>query len=39
MDSNWRLQAWKRLLFRVPSYKSDAQLAEEYERRFGKKPG
>lgn len=39
MDSNWRIQAWKRLLFRVPAYRSDAQLADEYERRFGKKPG
>jgi YHS domain-containing protein len=36
---NWRLQAWKRLLFRVPHYKSNAELAEEYEKRFGKKPG
>jgi YHS domain-containing protein len=39
MDSNWRLQAWKRLLFRVPHFKSNAVLAEEYEKRFGKKPG
>ena len=40
MDSaNWLLQAWKRLLFRVPHYKSNAELAEEYERRFGRKPG
>ncbi len=38
-DSNWRLQSWKRLLFRVPHYKSSAELAEEYEKRFGKKPG
>jgi YHS domain-containing protein len=37
-DSNWRLQAWKRLVFRVPEYKSDAELAKEYERRFGKNP-
>lgn len=37
-DSSWRLQAWKRLLFRVPHYKSNAELGEEYERRFGKKP-
>ena len=35
---NWRLQAWKRLLFRVPHYKSNAELAEEYEKRFGRKP-
>ena len=38
-DSNWRLQSWRRLLFRVPHYKSNAQLAEEYEKRFGRKPG
>ena len=38
VDSNWRLQAWKRLLFRVPHYKSNAELGVEYERRFGKKP-
>ena len=37
-DSNWRLQSWKRLVFRVPHYKSNAELAEEYERRFGRKP-
>jgi YHS domain-containing protein len=38
-DSNWRLQSWKRLVFRVPHYKTNAQLAEEYERRFGRRPG
>jgi YHS domain-containing protein len=38
MDSNWRLQTWKRLVFRVPHYKSNADLAEEYEKRFGRKP-
>ena len=38
-DSTWRLQAWKRLVWRVPHYKSDAELDEEYARRFGKKPG
>jgi YHS domain-containing protein len=38
-DASWRLQAWKRLLFRVPHYKSNAELAEEYEKRFGRKPG
>ena len=38
-DSNWRFQSFKRLLLRVPHYKSDAELAEEYERRFGRKPG
>jgi YHS domain-containing protein len=36
--SSWRLQSWKRLLFHVPEYKSDADLAREYERRFGKQP-
>ena len=34
--ANWRLQAWKRLLFRVPHYKSNAELDEQYARRFGK---
>lgn len=38
-DSNWRLQSWRRLLFRVPHYKSNAELAAEYERRLGRKPG
>ena len=38
-DSNWRLQSWKRMLLRVPHFKSNADLAEEYERRFGRKPG
>jgi len=37
-DSNWRLQSWKRMVLRVPHYKSNAELAEEYERRFGRKP-
>ena len=37
-DSSWRFQSWKRLVFRVPHYKSNAELAEEYQRRFGKKP-
>ena len=36
-DSNWLLQSWKRLVFRVPHYKTNAELAEEYEKRFGKK--
>ena len=39
MDNNWRLQAWKRLLLRVPHYKSNAELAEEYQKRFGRTPG
>ena len=38
-DSTWRLQAWTRLVWRVPGYRSDADLAIEYERRFGRKPG
>jgi len=38
-DSNWHLQSFKRLLVRVPHYKSNADLAEEYEKRFGRKPG
>ena len=38
-DSNWRLQSWKRQLLRVPHYKSNPELDEEYSRRFGKKPG
>ncbi len=38
-DSNWRLQSWKRIwLSRVPHYKSNADLAAEYEKRFGKPP-
>jgi YHS domain-containing protein len=38
-DSTWRLQAWKRLLWHVPNYKSTTELDEEYARRFGRKPG
>jgi YHS domain-containing protein len=38
-DSSWRLQSWKRQLFRVPHYKSNRELAEEYQRRFGRAPG
>jgi YHS domain-containing protein len=38
-DTNWRLQSFKRLMYRVPNYKSDAELADEYQKRFGKKPG
>ena len=37
--ASWHLQALRRLVIRVPHYKSDAQLAEEYEKRFGRKPG
>jgi YHS domain-containing protein len=38
-DSNRYLQNLKRQVFRVPHYKTNAQLAEEYEKRFGKAPG
>jgi YHS domain-containing protein len=39
-DSNWRIQSLYRVwLNRVPHYKTNAELAAEYERRFGKKPG
>jgi YHS domain-containing protein len=38
-DSNRHLQALKRLVFRVPHYKSNADLAEEYQKRFGRVPG
>jgi len=37
-ESNWRIQAWRRLLLRVPHYKTDSELAEDYQRRFGRKP-
>ena len=36
---SWQLQAFKRLLWRVPNYRSDADFAAEYERRFGRPPG
>jgi len=37
--ANWRVQSWKRVFFdKVPHYKTNAQLAAEYEQRFGKKP-
>jgi YHS domain-containing protein len=38
-DATWQVQHWKRLVFRVPHYRTDTELAAEYERRFGKKPG
>ena len=39
-DSNWRIQSWKRVFFnKVEHYRTNAQLAEEYEKRYGKKPG
>ena len=38
-DSNWRVQSWKRVFFnKVSHYKTNAQLAAEYEQRTGKKP-
>ena len=37
-DSAWRLQSWKRLVFKVPHYKTNNELAAEYERRYGKPP-
>ncbi len=38
-DTNWRVQSFKRLMYRVPNYKTNAELAEEYRKRFGKEPG
>lgn len=39
-DAHWRLQSWKRVwLAKVPHYKTNAELAAEYEKRFGRKPG
>lgn len=39
-DSNWRWQSWKRAWWdKVPHYKTNAELAAEYEKRFGRKPG
>lgn len=38
-DSNWRIQSWKRVyISRVPHYKTNKELAAEYEKRFGKPP-
>ena len=39
-DSNWRIQSWKRVWFdKVPHYKTNRELAAEYEKRYGRKPG
>lgn len=39
-DANWRMQAWKRVWFaKVPHYKTNKELAAEYEKRYGKQPG
>lgn len=37
--SSYRLQSWKRQLLKHPHYKTNRELAAEYEARFGKKPG
>lgn len=37
-DVPFRLQNWKRYVFRVPHYKKDAQLDREYFARYGKLP-
>ena len=37
-DSNWLLQSLRRTFVRVPEYKSDRELAREYDRRFGNSP-
>ena len=37
--ASWHLQALRRLVIRVPHYKSDTELSAEYEKRFGRKPG
>ncbi len=37
-DANWRVQSWKRVFFsKVAHYKTNAELAAEYEQRTGKK--
>ena len=38
-DSNWGLQTLKRTLIRVPHYRTDEELAKDYEKRFGRQPG
>jgi YHS domain-containing protein len=37
-DMPFRLQNWKRYLFKVPHYKTDRELDAEHFRRFGKLP-
>ena len=38
-DSNWRMQSWKRVWFsKVPHYKTNKELAAEYEKKYGKPP-
>lgn len=37
-DANWRIQSWKRVFFsKVAHYKTNKELAAEWERRTGKK--
>ena len=39
-EANWRIQSWKRVwIAKVPHYKTNRDLADEYEKRFGKQPG
>ena len=39
-DANWRIQSWKRVWFdKVAHYKTNRELAAEYEKRYGKKVG
>ena len=39
-DANWRLQSRKRVWFaKVEHYKTNRELAAEYEKRYGKRPG
>jgi YHS domain-containing protein len=35
-NSSWLLQAFRRMIFRVPEFKSDAELEKEFARRFGR---
>ena len=38
-DSNWRMQSWKRVwISKVPHYRTNKDLAAEYEKRYGKPP-
>jgi hypothetical protein len=37
--TSYRLQSWKRQIFRHPHYKTNRELAAEYEARQGRKPG
>jgi len=38
-EGNRTLQYFKRLVWRVPHFKSDGELSDEYARRFGRRPG